>query len=192
MILVTGGSASGKSAFAEKLAMEYSCGQKLYIATMKPYDKECEERIRKHRLLRQDKCFVTEECYELSLANAYASEYRGKTGLFECMSNYVSNVMFGRQDSCAQDRTVNIPAQNRADTLWEEQLAAQMVSQLLKVDEVLEHFIIVTNEVFSDGNSYDPVTIQYQQILGDCNRRLAKEAELVYEVVCGIAVKRKS
>lgn len=39
-ILVTGGSGSGKSEFAENIAMKLG-GKMLYVATMKPYDDEC-------------------------------------------------------------------------------------------------------------------------------------------------------
>ena len=63
--LVTGGSGSGKSAFAEKLAVELK-KQTLhdglyYIATMHCYDEECKKRISRHREMRKDKCFETIE-----------------------------------------------------------------------------------------------------------------------------------
>ena len=65
--LVTGGSCSGKSAFAEKLAIEekkkHPAGTLYYVATMVPYDEECQERIRRHRRMRKDKAFVTRECH---------------------------------------------------------------------------------------------------------------------------------
>lgn len=184
MILVTGGSASGKSAFAERLAVEYQKGPKLYIATMKPYDAECEARIRKHRLMRCDKGFETEECYGLTLENTYAGKYHDRIGLFECMSNYLSNCMF--EDNYEID-----DAEMTADDKYRK-LTEQMVSELTRLDEVLGQLIVVTNEVFSDGTHYDPVTTQYLHCLGQCNRMLAEKAEKVYEVICGIAVRRKS
>ena len=39
-ILVTGGSGSGKSEFAENIAMKLG-GKMLHVETMKPYDDEC-------------------------------------------------------------------------------------------------------------------------------------------------------
>ena len=76
MTLVCGGAASGKSAYAEALV----CGiqspsedrnlsglldsaHRFYIATMQPFGKEAEERIRKHRAMRADKGFETLECF---------------------------------------------------------------------------------------------------------------------------------
>ena len=47
LTLIVGGSASGKSAFAENYAMEAG-ENRIYIATMQPMDNECLARIEKH------------------------------------------------------------------------------------------------------------------------------------------------
>ena len=58
--LVTGGSGSGKSAYAESLL--YSCeGIRYYIATMQIYDAEGEKKVERHRKLRAGKGFLTIE-----------------------------------------------------------------------------------------------------------------------------------
>ena len=53
MTLVIGGSGSGKSAYAEKISVEL-VGQsnKYYLATMKVYDKEIQQKVERHRRLR--------------------------------------------------------------------------------------------------------------------------------------------
>ena len=51
-----------------------------------------------------------------------------------------------------------------------------------------ETLIIVTNEVFSDGNIYEEETVRYLRLLGEVNRFLAQEADRVTEVVFGIPV----
>ena len=63
MILVTGGSGSGKSAFAEDCVV--SCGEteRIYIATMYPFDEESRRRVQRHQKMRQGKGFETVECY---------------------------------------------------------------------------------------------------------------------------------
>lgn len=187
MILVTGGSASGKSAFAEGLAMKHDSGKKLYIATMKPSDEECQQRIEKHRLLRKDKNFETVECFDLSLREAYDEKYSNHVGLFECMSNYLSNVMFHKENYFDYDKYI--------ETGWTEkernQFVDAMVNELILLDQKLDTLIVVTNEVFSDGKKYDQVTTEYLHILADCNRKLAQYSKEVYEVVCGIEIRRK-
>ena len=53
-ILVTGGSASGKSAVAEELCVKLG-KQTAYIATMQPFGKDAAYRIDRHRKLRAGK-----------------------------------------------------------------------------------------------------------------------------------------
>ena len=62
-MMVTGGSGSGKSEFAESLVTGLADGPNLYIATMFPFDEECHKRIARHREMRKDKGFDTLECY---------------------------------------------------------------------------------------------------------------------------------
>ena len=62
LTLVTGGAASGKSEYAERLAAACD-GPRVYIATMRPLDKESVARIEKHRAARADRRFSTIERY---------------------------------------------------------------------------------------------------------------------------------
>src|SRR5690554_940015 len=50
-ILVTGGSRSGKSTFAESMAKNYK-SDVLYIATSIPFDDEMKIRVKKHKMQR--------------------------------------------------------------------------------------------------------------------------------------------
>ena len=61
LILVSGGSASGKSEFAESLVLQSGCDRRYYLATMIPYDEECRRRISRHRKMRAVKGFETIE-----------------------------------------------------------------------------------------------------------------------------------
>ena len=61
MTVITGGSGSGKSAYAEdyigQIAAKSDHCNKYYIATMKVYDAEGQKKIDRHRQLRQGKGF---------------------------------------------------------------------------------------------------------------------------------------
>ena len=61
LTLVSGGSASGKSEFAESLVVNSGCENRWYLATMLPYDEECHRRIARHRQMRAKKGFETLE-----------------------------------------------------------------------------------------------------------------------------------
>ena len=169
LILVTGGSGSGKSAFAESVVMGLKTRPNLYIATMYPFDDECHRRIARHRLMRRDKGFETLECYT-GLKDAKIPS--SGTTLLECMSNLLANEQFelGGTDAEILDRI-------------------QQGIQNLK--EQTEDLIIVTNEIFSDGCRYDAETVRYIRLLGNLNIRMAEEADAVTEVVYGIPIRRK-
>ena len=89
--LITGGSGSGKSRYAEGEILKLGPGRRIYIATMYPYDEESFRRIERHRAMRAEKQFETMECY----AALFHREFpEGANYLLECMSNLVANEMF--------------------------------------------------------------------------------------------------
>ena len=53
------------------------------------------------------------------------------------------------------------------------------------------HLIVVTNDVGSDGFAYEEGTAAYIRALGKINGQLARRADHVYEMVCGIPLVRK-
>ena len=168
--LVSGGAASGKSAFAENLAVRLG-GERVYLATMQPWDAECEQRILRHRRLRSGKGFRTVECYE-DLRQADIPD--GGTVLVECLSNLAANCLF--QNGRMQD----------PQTVYRQILCG--VEYLL---QKAGHLVVVTNELFSDGGGYDEGTQQYLILLGKLNRTLAARADGVAELVFGLPVFHK-
>lgn len=180
--LVIGGSGSGKSEYAETLIMEAKADRNIYVATMKPWDEECEKRIERHRRLRSFKGFETIEQYRELKALDLKKRLGEKTAvLLECMSNLVSNELFGLeegQEPLALDLKCSIV---------EEQIMAGIEHLKAQADDL----VLVTNEVFSDGDSYSPETNLYRKLLGRLNQRMAEAAEQVTEVVAGIPMMLK-
>lgn len=164
--LITGGSGSGKSAFAESQILSFGPGKRIYIATMYPFDEESFARIARHRNMRAEKQFDTIECYT-GLKNIELPDHA--VILLECMSNLAANEMF--QEEGAGERTVE-----------------EIMSGIRVLLEKAEHLVVVTNEIFSDGINYDDETRRYQKYLGDINRQMAALADDVTEVVYGIPV----
>ena len=62
---------------------------------------------------------------------------------------------------------------------------------ILHLKSQCEELVIVSNEVFSGGSDYKGDTLRYLRILAQVNWMLAKEANIVYEVVCGVPVRHK-
>ena len=169
--VITGGSGSGKSEYAENLAM--SLGEKrIYAATMMVYDEEGRQRVKRHRKMREDKRFCTVEC-PVNLETIVDSPDIGDAVvLLECMSNLVANEMFSADGG---DRSGD----------W---ISGKIMDGMRTVISRCGHLVVVTNEVFSDGNTYSPETEAYIRVLGRVNQELADMADRMTEVVCGIPV----
>lgn len=159
LTIVIGGAASGKSEFAEELVQTLP-GQRVYVATMEPYDGECLARIEKHRRQRAGKGFLTLERYrDLGGLEVPA----GANVLLECMSNLLANELYSPQGGGS----------------------AAVLGGVERLSQRCAHLTIVTNEVFSGGCDYEGDTLRYLRELGAVNRALAARADRVVEVVCG-------
>ena len=165
LILVSGGSASGKSEFAESLVTSSGLENRIYLATMQVWDAESVRRVERHRQMRAGKGFETVEC-PTGLADTMLLP--GCAVLLEDLSNLCANEYFSPDGkNGALDR---------------------VLSGIRRAADQAELLVVVTNELFSDGMDYDPVTLDYLSVLGELNRRVAALAGQVYEVVCGIPV----
>lgn len=167
--LVTGGSGSGKSEYAEDCLTGGKKGQFLYIATMRPYTEETLQKIERHHRLRDGKGFQTLERYT-DLAGAKIPENKGI--LLECISNLVANELY-KEDGTLCDVT---------------EVKEKVVNGVKKLAGSTERLVIVTNEVNADINGYSNETEQYRKCIGLVNQELAKFADVVTEVVYGIPV----
>ena len=196
--IVYGGSASGKSSYAESFAMSLQGeGRLLYIATMYPYkwntteiDPETMQRIERHRAMRADKGFDTVECYR-HVEHIVAK--RQDVLLLECMSNLIANEMYLEQDSDDGGLAETMSEVEKAGVGMSETLSPvskKIVQALIDLSTRVQELVIVTNDVFSDGGSltYDESTREYVKNLAEINCALAREAATVTEVVCGIPV----
>ena len=202
--LITGGSGSGKSAYAEKYichaSNEKGCKEKYYIATMQVFDAEGQRKIDRHRRLRAGKGFITIE-QPRDIQNAVSklqSENCLKTGrlaLLECMSNLVANEMFPPVDaSDTKEAEVKKEALDEPENMrnYDNTIISLVSKKVLKdvsiLSENVAELVIVTNNVFEDGVCYDESTMNYIKAMGIVNRGLAAMAESVVEVVAGIPV----
>ncbi len=171
--LVTGGSASGKSEYAEDLACELHRKNKnapfYYIATMQAFDTEAQEKIRRHKEMRKEKGFVTKECF-LGLKDLELP--KGSIVLLDCISNLVANEMFDLEGA-------------------KEDTVVHVMEGIRKLHTDCRHAVIVTNEVFGDKSNYSKETMEYIKCLGDINRQMAALCKRVVEVVYGIPVIHK-
>lgn len=188
--LVTGGSGSGKSAYAESLLSGFeNIDNRYYIATMQVYGDEGKKRVERHRRLRAGKGFLTVE-QTVQIGEAIEkfwieeSDERVKekidmqytalntaAAIVECVSNLTANEMFDEKGQRSEQEVVD-----------------SVVLGLKQLAKSVQELVIVTNNVFDDGISYDESTMSYIRALARINIELAKWADEVTEVIAGIPV----
>ena len=166
LILLTGGSACGKSSYGEKLAVQ-GPEPLYYIAAMQPYDDECLKKIARHRGLRKDKDFETIERY--TGVDTLQLPQRGGTALLECLCNLTANEMYIQPDSPVDP-------------------VKKVVAGVENLRRQTDTLIVITNDVGSDNEAYSEETRAYIRYLGRINARVAAMADRVYELVAGIPI----
>lgn len=175
IVLVMGGSGSGKSAYAEHYIGTLSeHSEKYYIATMQVFDEEGNKKVKRHQEMRSTKQFITIEqpvCIEKAWNYMRTESGMPKTALLECISNLTANEMFSEK---GVERVENV--------------VSHIVSGVAQLQKGLRDLVIVTNNVFEDGIRYDETTMAYIKAMGMINQQLAEMADVVIEVVAGIAL----
>lgn len=178
MELVTGGSGSGKSAYAENAVCQSRRRLQekekreiplYYIADMFPYGRETEEKIENHRQMRAGKGFHTLEWYQDlagKLTGEDAPDLSGACVLLECVSNLTANEMY--MEGGAGEDTVEA-----------------VVSGIRLLKERCRHLVVVTNEVFAESEPDSPEMAVYKKNLAQINLALAEMSDRVSEVVYG-------
>ena len=182
IILVTGGSRSGKSTFAQQLAESIS-ETRIYLATCPVVDGEMTDRIEKHRRNLQDRCWQTiEEETDLAVTLgqvAWEGSGKGegekkKAGviLVDCLTLWINNLLY--------------QAERRGASLSEENIVAASQEVLQAARSCEGAVIFVGNEV---GLGIVPDHFSgrlFRDLAGRCNQVFAREADAVVFMVSGI------
>lgn len=167
IIFVTGGQRSGKSIFAEKLALELSSHPK-YIATATVGDDDFRRRVDIHKARRGD-CWTT---FELPLRVSAAVLADSDVVLFDCVTLWATNAFFELGEN--------------PDSAMEF-----MNRELEKLLATGATFIFVTNEIGLGGTSPNALQRAFTDLQGSINQRIARISDEAYMVVSGIPVKIK-
>ena len=166
IILITGGARSGKSSYAEQLALSLS-PQPVYMATARVWDDEFRQRVVKHQERRGPEWTNIEEEKELSKHNC-----EGRVVLIDCITMWCNNFFFDLQN----DINATLEAMKQEFLAFTNQEAT---------------FIFVTNEIGMGGTSVNDVQRHFTDLQGWFNQFVASHADEVVLMVSGIPVKIK-
>ena len=166
-ILVLGGARSGKSAYAEDLALTLS-EKPIYLATGRAWDDEMVARISKHKDRRSHQWISIEEPIEVFRTLKDHSD-TNTTLLLDCLTLWVTKLMLEERD----------------------------VEQEFQVFEAAVrafkgNLILVSNEVGMGIVPENKMAREFRDYVGDLHKRIADIANEVYLVVAGIPVTVKN
>lgn len=172
IILITGGQRSGKSAYAERLALSLSPNP-VYLATAHIWDDEFALRVQRHKERRGPEWTNIEEERWLS-----HHDVSGRVVLIDCLTLWATNFFTA---SSADDALPDVDA-----------LLAEMKAEFDRFTAQDATFIFVTNEIGMGGTSANALQRRFTDLLGWLNQYVASQADEVVLMVSGIAFKVKN
>ena len=165
IILITGGQRSGKSTYAEKLALSLSPNP-VYMATAHVWDDEFRKRVERHQQNRGKEWTNIEE--EKSLGK---HDISGRVVVIDCVTLWCTNFFFETEDVSKSLEMVKAEFD-------------RFVSQ----DAT---FIFVTNEIALGGVSENKIQRMFTDLQGWANQYIASSADEVVLMVSGIPMRIK-
>ena len=181
IILCSGGARSGKSEFAERLALSTE-GRKAYVATGQAFDEEMVDRIRKHQERRGDiwtnfevPLYLTKEWQNISQS--------ADVILIDCLTMFTTNHMMAHG---------SIQGQQDANDL-EEAVLSELESLLsLIASSDGKTVIFVPNEIGLGIVPDNKLARYFRDIAGRVNRTVATVADKLYLTISGVTIELKS
>ncbi|MDD4984763.1 MAG: bifunctional adenosylcobinamide kinase/adenosylcobinamide-phosphate guanylyltransferase [Dehalococcoidales bacterium] len=175
--LIVGGARSGKSRFAQELA-EKTGEAVLFVATAEAGDEEMSRRIEKHRKSRPVSWRTLEATDNLS--GRISREISGEgVVIIDCITLLVNNITGSYGDRYSEG-------------LIEDKVTAEIRELIECIDRTDARFIIVSNEVGLGLVPPNKLGRFYRDILGRANQLLARRADEVYLMICGLPVAIKT
>ncbi|MFB9077095.1 bifunctional adenosylcobinamide kinase/adenosylcobinamide-phosphate guanylyltransferase [Flavobacterium procerum] len=165
--LITGGERSGKSNYAQNLALQLSTNP-FYVATARKWDADFQNRIDRHQQERDERWINIEKEKNLS-----EIDFSGKTALIDCVTLWLTNFFIDNKND------VDLSLQQAKKEF--EAIAKQKNTNL----------IIVTNEIGMGVHAETPIGRKFVELQGWMNQFLATNADEVILMVSGIPVKIK-
>lgn len=177
--LILGGARSGKSAYAEKLAVE-SGKEVVYLATAQARDSEMTGRIAHHRERRNPAWKTVEEALALGDAILHWSSPE-RVLLVDCLTLWLSNLLFSQEQSYPEIGEIAPPAR-----FHEER--EQFLDALEKTSADL---ILVSNEVGMGIMPLGAVTRWFADEAGRLNQAAAARCDRAVLVAAGLPLALK-
>lgn len=166
-VLVLGGARSGKTAFAERLAIR-SGTKPAYLATAVALDGEMRERVASHRTSRAERFATIEEPLALSKA-ILAASVQHDVILVDCLTLWITNLLMANLDVA--------------------EAVAELGTTLSQVENA--QVILVSNEVGLGIVPDNAMARTFRDLAGSAHQQLAEICDEAYFIVAGLPITLK-
>ncbi|MDJ1499883.1 bifunctional adenosylcobinamide kinase/adenosylcobinamide-phosphate guanylyltransferase [Xanthocytophaga agilis] len=167
LYFITGGERSGKSRYAQELALSLSTNP-VYVATARKWDESFEQRIKRHQQERGPEWQNMEE--EKHLSKLDLSQ---KVVVIDCVTLWLTNFY----------------TDNQYDLHLSLQEAKEELTQLFKKNNT--QLIIISNEIGMGVHAQTESARRFVELQGWTNQYIARQADQVTLMVSGIPLKVK-
>ena len=165
IVLVGGGTRSGKSALALSLARELGA-RRAFVATARAYDDEMRARIDRHRRERETAFETFEE--PLDLPGVLRRIAGPDVVVVDCVTHWLSNLLVDGHST--------------------EAILERLDAALTVLAERRFHTVLVTNEVGMSVHPESPLGRAFVEVTGFANQRLSRAADDVHFAVLGTSL----
>ena len=161
IILITGGARSGKSRYAQELALSLT-EQPIYVATAKKWGGDFDDRIRRHQTDRSEAWTTIEAQEEVS-----AAPIRDRVAVIDCITLWLTNFF--------------VKYKNDIDKSLEA-----FKAEIDKLHDMSGTFIIVTNEIGMGVHAETEIGRKFTDLQGWANQYTAAKAGKAIFMVSGL------
>ena len=173
-ILIIGGARSGKSNFAQELALK-SAQPVLFVATAEAGDEEMRQRIEEHQKVRPATWSTLEATTHIG-SQVLKKIGKAQTVVVDCITLLINNIF--NQYSDPSGEQIDAP-------LIEKEVMAEIGELVDCINQINANFIIVTNEVGLGLVPANRMSRLYRDLLGRANQIMAQRADEIYLMVTG-------
>lgn len=161
IIFITGGVRSGKSSFAQKMALNLS-KEPVYLATAKIWDDDFHERIKRHQAERGPE-WTTYEAY----LNLHQLPLAGCTVVVDCLTLWLTNFFTDKPDK-------------------PEEVLEELKQEIENLFQLSGTFIIISNEIGMGMHADTPMGRKFADLQGWVNQYIAERADEAIFMVSGL------
>lgn len=161
IILITGGARSGKSRYAQQLALSMT-DRPVYVATARKWGGDFDDRIRRHQSDRSDAWTTIEAEEEVS-----AAPIEGRVAVIDCITLWLTNFFIKHKNDI--DKSL-----------------ASFTAEIDRLHAMSGTFIIVTNEIGMGVHAETETGRKFTDLQGWANQYTAAKAEKAVFMVSGL------